>query len=85
DSAASTTARVLDAAVASLNEGTGTAQVLVGVDVTSQADQGYPSCTHRRVRLDMVRVGDAWKVGTLAPVGDSYSEAGPCPPATSPK
>lgn len=85
DSAAVTTARVLDAAVASLNEGAGTAQALVGVDVTSQAEQGDPSCVHRRVRLDMVRVGDAWKVGTLTPVGDAYSEPGPCPPATSPK
>ncbi|PZS22554.1 MAG: hypothetical protein DLM61_25815 [Pseudonocardiales bacterium] len=85
DSAAITTARVLDAAVASLNEGAGTAQVLVGVDVTSQAEQGDPSCVHRRVRLDMIRVGDAWKVGTLTPVGDGYSEPGPCPPATSPR
>jgi Mce-associated membrane protein len=85
DSAATTTAQVLDAAVASLNEGAGTAQVLVGVDVTSQADQGDPSCVHRRVRLDMIRVGGGWKVGTLAPVGDVYSEPGPCPPGTSPK
>ena len=85
DSQASTTARVLDAAVASLNDGAGTAQVLVGVDVTSQADQGDPSCTHRRVRLDMVRVRHAWKVGSLAPIGDAYSEPGPCSPATSPK
>lgn len=85
DSAAITTARVLDAAVASVNEGAGTAQALVGVDVTSQADQGDPSCVHRRVRLDMIRVGDAWKVGILAPVGDAYSEPGPCPPATPPK
>lgn len=85
DSAAVTTARVLDAAVASLNPGAGTAQALVGVDVTSQAEQGDPSCAHRRVRLDMVRVGNAWKVGTLTPIGDDYSEPGPCPPATSPK
>jgi hypothetical protein len=85
DSAAITTAGVLDAAVATLNEGAGTAQVLVGVDVTSQADQGDPSCVHRRVRLDMIRAGGAWKVGTLEPVGDGYLEPGPCPPATSPK
>ncbi|MDQ2880851.1 MAG: hypothetical protein M3Y48_06200 [Actinomycetota bacterium] len=85
DSTAVTTARVLDAAVASLNPRAGTAQALVGVDVTSQAEQGDPSCAHRRVRLDMVRVGDTWKVGTLTPIGDDYSEPGPCPPATSPK
>jgi Mce-associated membrane protein len=85
DSTTITTARVLDAAVASLDERSGTAQVLVGVDVTSQSEQGDPSCAHRRVRLEMIRAGQVWKVGTLAPVGDSYSEPGPCPPASSPQ
>jgi Mce-associated membrane protein len=85
DSAAITTATILDAAVSSLNEGSGTARVLVGVDVTSQSEQGDPSCAHRRVRLDMIRAGEAWKVGALAPVGDANSEPGPCPPSTSPK
>lgn len=85
DSATVSVARVVDAAVASLDERSGTAYVLVGVDVTSQSEQGDPSCTQRRVRLEMLRVGDAWKVGTLAPVGDAYSEPGSCPPASSPK
>jgi Mce-associated membrane protein len=84
DSTTISIARVLDAAVASLDERAGTAQVFVGVDVTSQSEQGDPSCAHRRVRLEMIRAGNAWKVGTLAPVGDAYSEPGPCPPATSP-
>jgi Mce-associated membrane protein len=84
DSTTISTARVLDAAVASLDERSGTAQVLVGMDVTSQSEQGDPSCTHRRVRLEMIRAGQVWKVGTLAPVGDSYSEPGPCPAASSP-
>lgn len=79
------TARVLDAAVASLDERVGTAQVLVAADVTSQSEQGDPSCAHRRVHLDMIRAGDAWKVGELEPVGDAYSEPGPCPAAASPK
>jgi Mce-associated membrane protein len=85
NSAAISTAQVLDAAVVSLDERSGTAQVLVGVDVTSQADRGDPSCSHRRVRLEMIRAGNTWKVGTLAPVGEAYSEPGPCPPASSPK
>lgn len=85
DSTTISTARVLDAAVASLDERAGTAQVLVGVDVTSQSEQGDPSCAHRRVRLEMIRAGEAWKVGELAPVGDAYSEPGPCPAAASPK
>ncbi len=85
DSTTISTAKVLDAAVASLDERSGTAQVFVGVDVTSQSDQGDPSCVHRRARLDMIRAGNAWKAGGLDPVGDAYSEPGPCPPASSPK
>ncbi len=79
------TARVLDTAVAALDERSGTAQVLVGVDVTSQIDQRDPSCAHRRVRLEMIRVGDAWKVGTLTPVGDAYPDPGPCAGSSSPR
>ncbi|MGH3770406.1 MAG: hypothetical protein ACRDRW_03250 [Pseudonocardiaceae bacterium] len=85
DSTTTSIAKVLDAAVASLDERSGIAQVLVGVDVTSASEQGDPSCTHRRVRLEMIRAGDAWKAGTLAAVGDAYSEPGPCSPAASPK
>jgi Mce-associated membrane protein len=85
DSTTSSSAAVLDAAVASLDEGAGTAQVLVGTDVTYQSEQGDPSCVHRRLRLGMIRAGDAWKVGTLSPVGDAYSEPGVCPPPSSPK
>lgn len=85
DSMTTSTAEVLDAAVAALDERSGTAQVFVGVDVTSQSEQGDPSCVHRRARLDMIRAGNAWKAGALDPVGDAYSEAGPCAPAPSPK
>jgi Mce-associated membrane protein len=85
DSMTTSTAKVLDAAVAALDERSGTAQVFVGVDVTSQSEQGDPSCVHRRARLDMIRAGNAWKAGALDPVGDAYSEAGPCAPAPSPK
>lgn len=85
DSSTVSTANVLDVAVASLDERAGSAQVLVGVDVTSQIDKGDPGCVHRRARLDMVRAGDGWKVAALTPVGDTYSEPGPCPPASPPK
>lgn len=84
DSTATSSARVLDAAVASLDERSGTAQVFVGVDVAAQSEKDDPSCTHRRVRLEMIRVGDTWKVAALVPVGDAYSEPGPCPAAPSP-
>jgi Mce-associated membrane protein len=85
DSSTVSSATVLDAAVAALNERAGTAQVLIGVDVTSSFDRGDPGCVHRRVHLDMIRTSDHWKVATLAPVGENYSENGPCPPPSSPK
>lgn len=85
DSATVSNGNVIDAAVASLDEHAGTAQVLVGLDVTSQVDRGDPGCVHRRVHLDMARTGHGWKVSNLTPVGETYSEPGPCPPAASPK
>jgi Mce-associated membrane protein len=85
DSATVSNGNVIDAAVASLDERAGTAQVLVGLDVTSQVDKGDPGCVHRRVHLDMARTGHGWKVSNLTPVGETYSEPGPCPPAASPK
>lgn len=78
-------AKLLDAAVASLDQRAGTALVFAGVDVTSQLEQSNPGCVHRRVRLEMIRVGADWKVGMLDPVGETYSEVGPCPPPASPK
>ncbi|MGH3823182.1 MAG: hypothetical protein ACRDRA_10170 [Pseudonocardiaceae bacterium] len=84
DSTTVSSAKVLDVAVASLDARAGTAQVLAGVDVTSQMEKGNPGCAHRRVRMEMIRVGEGWKVGTLAPVGETYSEVGPCPPSAIP-
>lgn len=85
DSSTVSNGTLLDAAVAALDARAGTAQVLVGLDVTSQVDKGDPGCVHRRVHLDMVRVGPTWKIGNLTPVGETYSEPGPCPPPSSPK
>ncbi|MGH3685091.1 MAG: hypothetical protein ACRDRU_07455 [Pseudonocardiaceae bacterium] len=80
DARMTTTASVLDSAVAELDERAGTARVLVGVDVTSQRGQGEASCLRRRVQLEMRRDGrrhdgtawkgdTAWKVDRLVPVG----------------
>lgn len=85
ESATVSSAKLLDAAVASLDGRAGTALVFAGVDVTSQLEQSNPGCVHRRVRLEMVRVGADWKVGALEPVGETYSEVGPCPPSPSPR
>jgi Mce-associated membrane protein len=82
DSTTVSTANVLDAAVTTLDERAGSAQVLVAVDVTSQIDKADPGCAHRRVHLDMTRSAGGWKVANLTPVGDTYSELGPCLPAT---
>ncbi|HEX2264181.1 MAG TPA: hypothetical protein VHH52_10590 [Pseudonocardiaceae bacterium] len=82
DSKTTTTARVIDGAVAALNEGSGTARVLVGVDVTSQFDGGRASCVRRRIQLDMRRDGDAWKIDKLVPVGDAIPLTGACPALT---
>ncbi len=85
ESATVSSAKLLDAAVASLDGRAGTALVFAGVDVTSQLEQSNPGCVHRRVRLEMIRVGAGWKVGALDPVGETYSEVGPCPPSASPR
>ena len=85
DSSTVSNGSVVDAAVASLDDRAGTAQVILGLDVTSQVDKGDPGCVHRRVHVDMVRTGHGWKIGNLTPVGETYSEPGPCPPPSSPK
>ena len=82
DSKTTTTARVIDGAVAALDEDSGTARVLVGVDVTSQFDGGGASCVRRRIQLDMRRDGDAWKIDKLVPVGDAIPLTGACPAPT---
>ncbi len=82
DSKTTTTARIIDAAVAALDEGAGSAQVLLGVDVTSQFEDGAASCVRRGIQLDMRRDGDAWKVDKLVPVGDTNQMSGACPATT---
>ncbi len=78
DSKTITTARTLDGAVAELDERAGTARVLVGVDVTSQREQGDAGCVRRRIQLEMRRDGSVWKVDKLAPVGVANPVPGAC-------
>ncbi len=82
DSKTTTTAKVIDAAVAALDEGSGTARVLLGVDVTSKSD-AEANCVRRRIQLDVRRDRDAWKVDKLEPIGQAHQIAGACP-ATMP-
>jgi Mce-associated membrane protein len=79
DAKTTTTASTLDSAVAEFNERAGTAQVLVGVDVTAQREQGEASCVRRRMQLEMRRDGTVWKVDRLAPVGAANPVPGACP------
>jgi Mce-associated membrane protein len=59
------TAKVLDAAVSTLDTRAGTATVLVAVEVTiSQAD-GQPSVRKSRVDAVLQRTEDGWKTGTV--------------------
>jgi Mce-associated membrane protein len=81
DGATITTARVLDGAVAELDERAGTARVLIGVDVTSMRERGETSCLRRRIQLEMRRAQTGWKVDRLAPVGSANPVPGACIPA----
>jgi Mce-associated membrane protein len=59
------TAKVMDAAVSTLDTRAGTATVLVVVEVTiSQAD-GQPSVRKSRVDAVLARTEDGWKTGTV--------------------
>ncbi|MDQ3154322.1 MAG: hypothetical protein M3R63_22250 [Actinomycetota bacterium] len=78
DARTSSTAVVVDAAVADLDSGAGTARVLVGADVTYRAEEGAPSCVLQRLELEMKRVDTVWKVDQVAPVGTSTPVPGAC-------
>lgn len=78
DAGTSSTAAVVEAAVADLNQDAGTARVLVGVDVTYRPGDGGPSCVLQRLELEMQRVDTVWKVDQLAPVGRSTPIPGAC-------
>lgn len=78
DGATTTTATILDGAVAELDERAGTARVIVGVDVTSVREQGEASCVRRRIQLEMRRAQTVWKVDKLAPVGSVSPVPGAC-------
>lgn len=75
------TARVLDGAVAELNDLAGTAKVLVGVDVTYAPEQREASCVRQRLQLEMKRTPPGWKIEKIAHVGVLEPMPGPCPVA----
>lgn len=68
DSKRSTVATVPDAAVAELDERSGVARVLIGVDVTVTPEGQAPVVTRQRLQLEMTRTDSGWKVSKLNPV-----------------
>lgn len=81
-SKATSTARVREGAVAELDDGAGIALVVIGVDVTYLPEQREASCDRQRLRLQMKRTPDGWKVEQLTRVGSLEPVPGPCPATT---
>lgn len=75
----SSTATVVDGAVADLGAAAGTAQVLLAVDVTYRPEDGAVSCLRNRMQLQMKLVEDTWKVEQLGQVGAGTPVPGECP------
>ena len=63
-----TLATVQDAAVTELNVRSGTARVLVGLDVEVRAEGQEPVITRQRLQLEMTRTDQGWKASRVAPV-----------------
>lgn len=63
-----TTATISDAAVAELDDRSGTARVLLGVDVTVTPEGQEPTVTRQRIEAEMTRTDDGWKISALDPL-----------------
>jgi len=65
DNATVSTGRVLDAAVSELDTRTGTAKMLVSVEISSARDGAPPTSKRNRFVAAMVAEGDGWKLSAL--------------------
>jgi Mce-associated membrane protein len=63
-----TTATIADAAVGELDDRTGVARVLIGVDVTVTPEGQQPTVTRQRIEAEMTRTDEGWKVSALDPL-----------------
>ena len=68
-----TTAKVLDAAVVNLDTATGSAMVIASVELTVHPAGKPAQLKRERLRAQLVRVGDTWKVSSLDQVGVTLS------------
>lgn len=69
DAKAVTTARILEAAVVSLDPTDGEARVIASVELTVTPPSGKAVVKRERQQADLNRVGDGWKVSGLQQVG----------------
>lgn len=68
-----TTAKVLDAAVVNLDTAAGSATVIASVELTVHPAGKPAQLKRERLRAQLVRVGDTWKVSSLDQVGVTLS------------
>lgn len=68
-----TTAKVLDAAVVSLDTKAGSATVIASIDITVTPDGGKAVVKRERLRAELTRVGSVWRVNSIAQVGVTIS------------
>jgi Mce-associated membrane protein len=73
DAKAVTTARVLEAAVVSLDPSAGQARIIASVELTVTPANGKAVVKRERQQADLQRVGASWKVSGLQQVGMTVS------------
>lgn len=79
-----TTAKILDAALTSLNAKSGTARIIVAMQITVVPASGSPVTKQSRLAGELVRTPGGWKLSSLGQVPVSAA-ASPSPsPSTSP-
>ena len=73
-----TTARILDGALTSLNTRSGTASIIVAVQITVTPAHGPPATKQSRLAGRLTRTGSVWKLSELGqvPVGAAASGTG---------
>jgi Mce-associated membrane protein len=64
-----TTAKVLDAAVVSLDVKDGSATLIASIELTKQPAGKAAQVERERLRAGVTRVGSTWKISSLGPVG----------------
>jgi Mce-associated membrane protein len=76
-----TTARVLDAALTSLDTRTGTATIIVAVQLTVTPPKGTAVTKQNRLTGQLTRTASGWKLSSLGqvPVGAASGPAAPAP------